>query len=130
MSDTARERMLFLAREVGDDLADAFEDMRLDFDRIHGPYKQQITAAAQEAAELLAFAATGEDEAVAELKVVAASLALWTWANAEAQRKATIKALYAWLRRAAQSVGELALEVIEAGVSALVQAGLNELTSD
>ena len=121
---SAQEAMLWLAREIPDDLEAAFHDLRMDLDEVEGEYRSQILAAAKEAAELLAAAATGDGEAVEELKVVRATLMLWTWANAESQRKAFVSALHAWLRRAASTFGELAMEVVEAGVMALVRSGL------
>ena len=127
---SAQEAMLWLAREIPDDLEDAFHDLNMDLDEVDGEYRPQILAAAKEAAELLAAAATGDGEAVEELKLVRATLMLWTWANAERQRRAFVSALHVWLRRAASTFGDLFMEVVEAGVMALVRSGLQGFVDD
>jgi hypothetical protein len=97
------------------------------WDSIPEEYRERLLAAGSEGAELLAAAATGDEGAVQELRILRARITLWSWAGAEAARRAMVEAWKAWLSEAASVVGELALEVVEAGAKALLTAGLSEL---
>lgn len=124
--DTAKDRLLFLAREYSDDLREVIGDVQ--WDQIPEPYRTNMIKAGEELAEVLAAGATGED-VVADLRVIKARLMLWTWAGAEYSRAVFVQAIKAWLMRAAQAVGDLALEVIELGMKSLVESGLSSLDS-
>lgn len=120
---SARERLMTLSK----DFTLVLPTVVPNWDSVPEDYREKILAAGSEASQLLAAAATGDEEAVQELRILQARIALWSWAGAEASRRAMVEALKAWLSEAAKVFGELALEVVELGLRSLVTAGLSQV---
>lgn len=120
---SARERLTRVAGDFALILPAAVDDWEGMSER----YRERLLEVGAEGAVLLAAAATGDADAVGELKILRTTMLLWSWAGAESARRAVVAAWTTWLKEAALTVGELALEVVEAGVKALAAAGLSEL---
>jgi len=120
---TARNQLITVARDFPLALRRAVDG----WDSLTEEYQERLLAAGAEAAELLAAAATGDEDAVHELAILKASMMLWAWAGAEASRRAFVVALREWITEAAKIVGELSLEIVVAAARALVESGLSEL---
>jgi hypothetical protein len=93
-----------------------------------GPiYRERLLLAAAEGAEQLALASTGDEQATEELKLIAARIALWTYAGAEHARQALVRAWRKWLFEATEALAELAIPILELGFKALVESGLQAI---
>ena len=90
-------------------------------------YRERLLRASAEGAEQLALAATGDEQAVEELRLIAARMALWTFAGCEHARQATVRAWRRWLFEATEALVEVAIPILEAGFRALVESGLQSL---
>ena len=93
-------------------------------------YQDKLRDALRDGAGWLAMAATGDTQAVEELKIVKARVLLWSWAGAEQARQAWVAALRTWLSEAVEVLEHLGAAVLELGLRALVEAGLNQLDKE
>jgi hypothetical protein len=119
---------LVLAGQL-DSIEQAIRDVTTEaaLDDMPAAYREAMLKAASEAAVELAAAAAGDEQAVANLRIIKARVALWAWAGAEHARQVFVLALRRWLRSAAEALGDLAALAIETGIRAMIDSGLNAL---
>jgi len=128
VSDDPVARPLLLAQIGGVDRALAAASKALP--PLHRDHQDKLREALRDGAGWLAMAATGDAQAIEELRVVKARVLLWGWAGAEQARQAWVTALREWLSRAVEALAEAGAAVLELGLKALVEAGLNQLDKE